>query len=57
MKDIAVSQIPEFEKRLQEFMDEGKYYAVLEAIRQTGKLEAETEEMLKNALQELLQQF
>ena len=57
LKDIAVSQIPEFEKRLQEFMDEGKYYAVLEAIRQTGKLEAETEEMLKNALQELLQQF
>ena len=29
--DEIASLIPEFEKRLQEFMDEGSYYAVLEA--------------------------
>ena len=57
LKDIEVSRIPEFEKRLQEFMDNGKYYDVLCAIRTTGKLESDTEEMLKNALTELLAEF
>ena len=57
LKDIEVARIPEFEKRLQEFMEGGKYYDVLRAIRETGKLEAETEQLLKAALGELLQEF
>ena len=57
LKDIEVAQIPEFEKRLQEFLETGKYYEVLRAIRQTGKLEKETEELLKAALTELLGEF
>ena len=53
---IPVEQIPEFEKRLEEHMD--NYHAqVLEAIRTTGKLETETEEGLKKALDELVSQF
>ena len=57
LKDIAVDTIPEFEKRLQEFLETGKYYGVLTAIRETGKLEKDTEEQLKEALRELLAQF
>ena len=57
LKDIAVDTIPEFEKRLQEFLETGKYYGVLTAIRETGKLEKDTEEQLKEALTELLAQF
>ena len=57
LKDIDVSRIPEFEKRLQEFMENGKYHDVLVAIRTTGKLEKETEELLKAALTELLAEF
>lgn len=57
LKDIPVERIPEFEKRLQEFMDTGSHYAVLEAIRTTGKLEKDTEETLKQALDELLKEF
>ena len=57
LKDISVQQIPEFEKRLQEFLETGKYYEVLRAIRETGKLEKETEEQLKAALTELLGEF
>ena len=57
LKDISVEQIPEFEKRLQEFMEGNKYYEVLRAIRDTGKLEKETEEQLKAALTELLGEF
>ena len=53
---IAVSQVPEFEVRLQEHM-ENRYPQVLEAIRGTGKLEPETEESLKTALSELVAQF
>ncbi len=53
---IAVDQIPEFEKRLQEHMD-NYHSAVLEAIRSTGKLETETENELKTALDELVAQF
>jgi len=56
LKNIAVEQIPEFEKRLYEFMD-NRYANVLEAIRSTGKLEPETEETLKTALSELLVEF
>jgi len=56
LKDIAVEQIPEFEKRLQEFM-ENRHAHVLEAIRTTGKLESDTEQGLKTALTELLAEF
>ena len=57
LKDIDVAKIPEFEKRLQEFMENGKYHDVLVAIRTTGKLEKDTEEQLKTALTELLAEF
>ena len=53
---IPVEQIPEFEKRLEEHMD-NRHSDVLKAIRSTGKLEPETEEALKNALEELVAQF
>ena len=53
---IAVSQVPEFEVRLQEHM-ENRYPQVLEAIRGTGKLEPETEQSLKQALSELVARF
>ena len=56
LKDIAVEQIPEFEKRLQEFL-ENRHADVLEAIRSTGKLESDTEQSLKCALTELLAEF
>ena len=56
LTSIPVDQIPEFEKRLEEHM-ENLHSNVLEAIRSTGKLEPETEEALKKALEELVAQF
>ena len=56
LKDVAVSDIPEFELRLQEFMD-ARYEGVLAAIRTTGKLEQDTEETLKTAITELVKEF
>ena len=56
LTDIAVDQVPEFEKRLEEHMG-NLHPDVLEAIRSTGKLETETEEALKKALDELVAQF
>ena len=56
LTDIAVDQVPEFEKRLEEHI-ENLHPDVLEAIRSTGKLETETEEALKKALDELVAQF
>ena len=56
LTDIAVDQVPEFEKRLEEHM-ENLHPDVLEAIHSTGKLETETEEALKKALDELVAQF
>ena len=53
LKNIAVDQIPAFEQRLGEFM-ENRHAHVLTAIRETGKLEKDTEEGLKAALNELL---
>ena len=53
LKNIAVDQIPAFEQRLNEFM-ENRHSDVLTAIRTTGKLEKDTEEGLKAALKELL---
>ena len=56
LNSIAVEDVPEFEKRLEEHMD--NYHAdVLEAIRTTGKLETDTETALKAALDELVAQF
>ncbi len=56
LTNIPVEQIPEFEKRLEEHM-ENRHSDVLEAIRSTGRLEPETEEALKSALEELVAQF
>ena len=56
LKDVAVEKIPEFELRLREFMD-NRHENVLRAIRESGKLEPDTEEQLKNALSELLVEF
>ena len=56
LKNIALDAIPEFELRLREFMD-NRYSDVLETIRTTGKLEADTTEKLKTALTELLTEF
>ena len=56
LKDIEISRIPEFERRLQEFMD-NRHMDVLTAIRTTGKLEQDTEEHLKAALTALLSEF
>ena len=57
LNDIDVEQIPEFEARLREFMDNTHYSSVLTAIRETGKLEQDTEDGLKAALNELLVEF
>ena len=56
LSSIDVDKIPMFEARLYEFMD-NRYAAVLEAIRTSGKLESDTEETLKTALDELLTEF
>ena len=56
LNGLALEQVPEFEKRLEEFMD-NRYSHVLEAIRTSGKLESDTENTLKEALQALLAEF
>ncbi len=56
LNTVPVDSIGEFEKRLYEFMDV-RYADVLDIIRTTGKLEKETEERLKTALNELLAEF
>ena len=56
LKDIAVDLIPEFELRLQSYM-ENAHPEVLTAIRSTGKLEADTEAALSDALKALLAEF
>ena len=56
LKNIAVDQIPAFETRLYEFMD-NRHSDILDTIRSTGKLEAETEQALRAALTELLAEF
>ncbi len=57
LKDLRLDQIPEFEKRLEEHMNSGSNYDILTAIRSSGKLEAETEEKLKAALDALVSEF
>ena len=56
LKNISVEQIPEFQLRLQEFMD-NRHGDILDTIRSTGKLEKDTEEKLKSALTELTSEF
>ena len=56
LNSIPVEKIPEFEQRLEEHMDI-RHSHVLETIRSTGKLETETENCLKAALDELVAQF
>ncbi len=56
LKNVPTAQIPEFEQRLAEFM-ENRHGSVLSQIRATGKLEQQTEEALKEALTQLLKEF
>ena len=56
LKNISIDQIPEFERRLEEHM-ETRHFAVLDAIRSTGKLEKDTECALKSAIEALLAEF
>ncbi len=56
LANISLEQIPEFEKRLEEHM-ENSHPQVLGAIRETGKLESGTEEALQAAISELTAQF
>ena len=56
LNDIPVDRVPDFEQRLEEHM-ELRHSDVLEAIRSTGKLETETENSLRSALEELTAQF
>ena len=55
LNKLDIDKIPEFERRLYEYMESGAE-AVLKEIRETGKLEKE-EELLKNALTKLLEEF
>ena len=57
LNDVAVDDIPEFQTRMIEFMENSQYQSVLTAIRTTGKLEKDTEENLKAALSEVLADF
>ena len=56
LNGLTLEQVPEFEKRLEEFMDNRNSH-VLETIRTSGKLETDTENALKEALQALLAEF
>ena len=56
LADVAVGRIPEFERQLYEYMNQ-KHSDLLDAIRTTGKLEAETEEKLQAALSLFLKEF
>ncbi|MBQ8160841.1 MAG: F0F1 ATP synthase subunit alpha [Clostridia bacterium] len=56
LNEISLEKIASFEQRLYEFMDV-RYPEVLSAISSTGKLESETEEKIKSALDELKTEF
>jgi len=49
LKEVPVEQVPEYERGLYEYLD-AQAPAVLAAIRDTGKLDADTEQALKDAL-------
>ena len=58
LKDVAVADIAEYERRLYEYLDENVTAAgVMETIRTTGDLKPETEEQLKQVLAEFTAQF
>ena len=56
LKNLSLEQVPLFEQRLEEFL-ENRYPNILEAIRNTGKLEQDTELLLQQALTQLLAEF
>ena len=58
LKEVAVSDIAEYERRLYEYLDENVTAAgVMETIRTTGDLKPETEEQLKQVLADFTAQF
>jgi F-type H+-transporting ATPase subunit alpha len=58
LKEIAVSDINEYERSLYAFLDtDSEGASAMEAIRTTGKLEKETEAQLKAALEGFTSQF
>ena len=56
LNSLATERIPEFERRLRERL-ENRHRDILTAIRETGKLELETETGLKAAISGLLEEF
>ena len=56
LKNIQVSDIPEFQKRLVEFMD-SRHFEALDTLRSTGKLEEATEDILKAAIAQVAEEF
>ena len=56
LTDIPVEKVPEFEKQLEEHM-ENYHPEILEAIRTTGNLTTETDNQLRAALSELVGRF
>ena len=56
LNKLDVAQIADFELRLREYMDTHGAECLAE-IRTTGKMEKESEEILKNALNEVLKEF
>ena len=58
LKEVAVSDIAEYEQRLYDYLDENVPAAgVMETIRTTGDLKPETEEQLKQVLADFTAQF
>ena len=58
LKEIEVAQIGEYERSLFEYLDENAAAAaVMQTVRTTGKLEADTEESLKTVLAEFTANF
>ena len=53
---MAKKENKEVQEALEQTMD-SRYFDALEAIRTTGKLEAETEAAIQKAITEVLQQF
>ena len=56
LNSIALDKVRDFEVRLYEHMD-NRHHDVLSAIRTTGKLEKDTEDALKAAIEELKAEF
>ena len=56
LKNVAVEDVHEYEEGLYAWMDE-RASGALEAIRKTGKLEEDTEEQLKSAIQAYTDDF